>query len=301
MVRTIAISGHYAISVRNDQLLLKPISADLKEAEIACIDIGFLILEHPHISITQHAIATLAEYNVAVIFVGADYLPVSMLFHLETHGVQAEKFSAQINSSEPLRKQLWAQTVKAKIENQALLLKYFDLEFKDVLALSTKVKSGDIDNLEGQAARRYWPRLFNEGFVRDRFGEPPNHLLNYGYTILRAATVRALCGKGLYPLMGIHHKSRYNHFALADDMMEPFRPFIDWEIRNMLSVHELSNDLLPIYKTRILKLLASDVYIDGTYTNLNNALEIMCASLAKCFENQNRKLKLPNLRFEKEF
>ena len=301
MLRTIAISGHYSISVKNDQLLLKPMVEDLREAEIACIDLGYLILENPRISITQHAIATLASHNVVVIFVGQDYLPVSMLFHLDTHGVQAEKFSAQLNSSEPLRKQLWAQTVKAKIENQALLLEYFDLEFKDVLALSTKVKSGDIDNLEGQAARRYWPRLFHGGFVRDRFGQPPNHLLNYGYTILRAATVRALCGKGLYPLMGIHHKNRYNHFALADDMMEPFRPFIDWEIRNMNSVHEFSNELLPIHKTRILKLLATDVYIDGKYTNLNNALEIMSASLAKCFENQSRKLKLPTLKFEKEF
>lgn len=275
-------------------------SDGLREAEIACVDLGFLILENPHISITQHAIATLAQYNVAVVFVGLNYVPVSMLFHLETHGVQAEKFAAQINSTEPLRKQLWTQTVKAKIENQAMLLKYFDLDFRDILALSSKVKSGDVENIEGQAARRYWPRLLSHEFVRDRYGKSPNHLLNYGYTILRAATVRALCGKGLYPLMGIHHKNRYNHFALADDMMEPFRPFIDWEIRNMVAMQEIGDELLPVHKTRILKLLASDVYIDGSYTNLNNALEIMSASLARCFEKDTRKLKLPSLKFENE-
>lgn len=275
--------------------------ADLREAEVSCIDLGFLILEHPNISITQHAIAALARYNVAVIFVGDEHLPVSMLFHLETHGVQAEKFDAQIHSTEPLRKQLWAQTVKSKIENQAGLLKYIGVDYKDVLAMSGRVKSGDIDNLEGQAARRYWPRLFGNSFIRDRFGEAPNHLLNYGYTILRAATVRALCGKGLYPLMGIHHKNRYNHFALADDMMEPFRPFIDWEVWNTFSMHEQSERLLPIHKTRLLKLLASDVFIGNSYTNLNHALEIVAASLAKCFEKGTRKLILPEFKSINDF
>lgn len=296
MIRTISINGHYHLSASNDQIVLKPLADGLREGLISCIDLGYLVLEHPHISITQHCIETLAKFNVAVIFVGMNYSPTSMLFHLDTHGVQAERFKHQLNCSQHLVKQLWAQTISSKIGNQAKLLNLIGEGANDIEWLAKNVKSGDPDNYEAQAARKYWPRLFGNGFIRERNGNPPNQLLNYGYTLLRAATCRALCGRGLYPLLGIHHHNRYNHFALADDMMEPFRPYVDWCIYEICQGQNAEPDITKEQKTIILKVLACDVFIEGRWTNLTHALELMSTSLARCFVGETKRLVLPEVK-----
>jgi CRISPR-associated protein Cas1 len=292
--RTLHISNPYHLSVRNEQLVLEPKNEGLREAQVPIEDIGYLVLEHPHITLTQAAIAVLSEHNVAVIFCSQEYLPVSMLFHLETHRIQAERFRLQVKASEPLSKQLWTQTIKAKLINQDSVLGYYNLPNGDLEGLAKQVKSGDTDNQEAQGARRYWPRMFGPAFTRERAGEQPNGLLNYGYTILRAAVARALCGSGLLPTLGIHHHNRYNHYALADDIMEPYRPFVDLHVKHLFDSGQYDVDKET--KPELLKLLVRDVWISESQTNLSNALSITTASLAECFEGKATKIKYPNLK-----
>ncbi len=292
--RTIHIGSAYHISVKQKQLVLEPKEEGLREGQMPIEDLAFVVLEHPHITLTQAALQVLAEHNVCVIFCNEKHLPTSMLLHLDTHYVQAERFSFQLQASEPLSKQLWAQTIKAKILNQATLLEHQGVKAGDIEALAKQVKSGDTGNEEAQAARRYWPRLMHSDFLRDRVGDYPNNLLNYGYTLLRAATARALCGVGLLPLLGIHHHNRYNHYALADDIMEPYRPFVDLVVKKMMN-ENTSADLTKEQKTELLKALVMNVCIADQQTNMLQALQITAQSLADCFEGSKTKLKLPNL------
>lgn len=274
--------------------MLDPKEEGLRKALIPAEDIGFLVLEHPLITFTAAAIELCAANNVAVVFCGRNFLPTSLLLHLDTHGTQSERFRSQLEASEPLKKQLWAQTVKAKIRNQANLLSVVAEPAPDIEAMARLVKSGDAENHEAQAARRYWPRLFGADFIRDRNGPPPNVLLNYGYTILRAGMARALCGKGLLPVMGIHHQNRYNHFALADDVMEPYRPFVDYIVKGLFGDGEHSGELQKSDKAELLKVLSMDVWIDDQMTNLMQALDYTAGSLAQCFEGQLSKLRYPS-------
>ncbi len=291
--RTLNISNPYHLSVRNAQLILEPKAEGLREATVPIEDIGYLVLEHPNITFTLAAIQVMSENNVAVIFCGKEYLPVSMLFHLDTHRIQAERFRLQVEASEPLQKQLWAQTIKAKLINQNSVLEHYNLPAGDLEGLAKQVKSGDTENLEAQGARRYWPRMFGSDFTRERAGDPPNSLLNYGYTILRAGVARALCGSGLLPTLGIHHHNKYNHYALADDIMEPYRPFVDIHVKYLFNTGQ--TEVTKETKTELLKMLVRDVSISESNTNLTNALSITTASLADCFEGKATKLKYPDL------
>lgn len=292
--RTVYISNPYHLSVRNSQMVLEPKEEGLREGTIPAEDIGFLVLENPFITLSMACIALLSQHNVAVIFCGQDYIPTSMLFHLDTHHTQAERFRQQLKASEPLQKQLWAQTIKAKLISQDQVLGFYDLPCGDLSGMAKQVRSGDVGNLEAQGARRYWPRLFGESFVRERSGGAPNGLLNYGYTVLRAAVARSLCGSGLLPTFGIHHHNRYNHFALADDIMEPYRAFIDLEVKHLLISGLTEVDVET--KKALLKILVRDVSIDGSLTNLSNALATTCASLANCFEGSSSKIKYPDIK-----
>ncbi|MFO0361276.1 MAG: type II CRISPR-associated endonuclease Cas1 [Flavobacteriales bacterium] len=292
--RTIYISNPFHLSIRNEHIILEPKEESLRAGELTAEDVGFLVLDHPSITFSLAVIELCARHNVAVIFCGKTYMPSSMLFHLDTHGVQSERFRAQLEASEPLRKQLWAQTIKAKIRNQSGLLGHLGNDASDIEALARQVKSGDGDNHEAQAARRYWPRLLGPGFVRERHGAPPNHALNYGYTILRAGVARALCGRGLFPLLGIHHQNRYNHFALADDIMEPYRIWVDYLTIRLMRSGALPDELDRASKADLLKVLTMDACMDGQLTNLMQALDLTATSLAQCFEGQISKLRYPD-------
>ena len=180
-------------------------------------DIGTVIIENQMVKITVPLLNELVKNNVAVIFCDNKQMPTSMLMGLDTNATQAESIKIQLNVSEPTKKQAWKQIIERKIRNQAAVLK----------SLYSNVKSGDADNREGIAAKIYWTKLFGTEFKRYREGDPPNNLLNYGYSILRAAMARALLGSGLLPNLGIFHRGRYNAFPLADDMMEPYRPYVD--------------------------------------------------------------------------
>lgn len=256
-------------------------------------DIGFIVLEHPQISVTMKLMEQLNENNVAVVFCDSKHMPSSMLLPLDAHHIQNELFRAQISASEPLKKNLWKQTIEAKIKNQARLLEKQGIKGQQLKNLAKNVKSGDSDNREGFAARLYWNTLFGKEFIRDRYGEPPNMYLNYGYILLRSAVARALAGSGLLATLGIHHRNRYNAFCLADDIMEPYRPWVDEIVIELEGKWPGQLMLEKEQKAELLQLMSADVKIGENRRPLMVALSQTTASLARCFSGETRKITYP--------
>lgn len=292
--RTLFFSNPYHLSIRYEQLLATNKAAQ-EEKTVPIEDIGFIVFEHPQITFTQAVIQLLAENNTAVIFCDTRHHPSSMLLHLDTHTIQAELFKHQVQASEPLKKQLWQQTIKAKIKNQAQLLGLMDRDGEALHHMATKVKSGDSTGMEALAARKYWSRLFPDNFTRDRYGIAPNPALNYGYAILRAAVARALAGSGLLATLGIHHHNKYNSFALADDIMEPYRPYVDMVVTDMIEQGMDVGDLSKYEKAFLLEMLAMDVHVGRNKRPLMVALSHTTASLARCFSGSAKKVNYPLL------
>lgn len=306
--RTLYFGNPAYLRTSNKQLILDlpEISID-KKAEspitttrsIPIEDIGLLILDHPQITVTQSLLAGLLENNVAVVTCDQAHHPVGMLLNLRGNSLQALKCRHQSEASLPLKKQLWQQTVMAKIRNQAAMLRFRREEHSLLLNLASSVKSGDGENLEAQAAAYYWKKVFSfiPDFRRNPDGPPPNNILNYGYSILRAIVARNLVGSGLLPTLGIHHKNQYNSYCLADDIMEPYRPYVDYVafqiVRNRGSYLEMS----PGVKKSLLEIPAMDVFVDGKKSPLMNAVQRTTASLAKCFEGTARKIIYPEFHF----
>lgn len=298
MIKNIlSFSNPYHLSVRWQQLVITPKEEGGKEITRSIEDVGYVFLDHPQITYTHAVLQLLTENNVAIVICDTKHHPSSMMMHLDTHHIQAERFRTQIAASEPLRKQLWQQTVKSKIRNQAVVLaKTGAASAASALNnLANKVLSGDPTNCEAQAARIYWKTLFGPDFERFREGPPPNPSLNYSYAILRAAVARALIGSGLLPTLGIHHRNKYNAFALADDIIEPYRPFTDWLVFKQVSHIGDYHVLTPERKAEYLNLLNSDCIIKDQTSPLQIAMEISAASLAKCFEGTLRKIEYPTL------
>lgn len=260
-------------------------------------DIGVLILDHQQITITQALLAKLLANNTAVITCNTTHHPTGLLLNLDGHTLQSQRFKAQIEASLPLKKQLWQQTIMAKIKNQANLFALKKIPNKPLINLITKVRSGDSDNCEAQAAAYYWKHLFPEflQFKRMREGAPPNNLLNYGYAILRAIVARSLVGSGLLPTLGIFHRNQYNAYCLADDMMEPYRPYVDKVVWEIVAMNGRYLEMTPNMKQQLLSIPVMDVMIDGEKSPLMIAVQRTTASLAKCFEQVSKKLLYPEL------
>ena len=257
-------------------------------------DIGLIVLDCPQITVTEGLLEALLENNCAVVTCDKSHLPVGLLLPLYGNKVQAERYSEQIAASLPLKKQLWQQTVQSKIRNQAAMLKYVTgNDAKNMLIWADSVKSGDTDNLEGRAAAFYWKSVFvdNPHFLRGD-DDIVNVMLNYGYAIVRAIVARALVGTGLIPTLGIHHHNRYDAYCLADDIMEPYRPYVD------RLVVEIVEDGVPEkldvnIKRRLLELPVKEVVIDGMRRPLMLAASQTVNSLQKCFSGELRKLVYP--------
>jgi CRISPR-associated protein Cas1 len=258
-------------------------------------DIGCVVLENQQISLSLPLVNELIINNVAVVLCNNSHFPISMLLNLDGHHLQQEFFRNQVEASEPLRKNLWKQTIEAKIRNQAGLLGYLGKEHKPVSHFGNYVKSGDSDNREGAASRAYWPLLFGKDFTRERYGDPPNNLLNYGYAILRAAVARALAGSGLLATLGIHHHNRYNAFCLADDIMEPFRPYVDGLVYNIKEDQGAIEDLTTEIKMKLLEILAVDVRFRDMTRPLMVGLSTTTASLARCYAGKSKKMIYPEI------
>jgi CRISPR-associated protein Cas1 len=271
-------------------------------------DIGMVVLEHKQITLTHALLNTFMENNVAVVSCDETFLPSGMFMPLHSHTIQNERFRAQLSASEPLKKQLWAQTVSAKLYNQSVVLQQHLLKVKTdrrdavnnavklLQNLAADIKSGDAGNHEARGAAVYWQTVFSPElkFSRDRFGKPPNNLLNYGYAILRACVARALVGSGLLPTLGIHHKNKYNAYCLADDVMEPYRPFVDRVVIDVMQQGDYAELNLSI-KQQLLKIPEHTVLLNEEKSPLMVAVQKTSASLAKCFEGTKKKIAFPEV------
>lgn len=260
-------------------------------------DIGVVVLDNRQITITQGLLDALLENNCALITCDKSRMPVGLMLPLCGNTTQNERFRTQIDASLPLKKQLWQQTVQAKIKNQAALLHERGVVVSNMLIWSDKVKSGDSDNLEARAAAYYWKNIFPfiDDFTRGRDGVPPNNLLNYGYAILRAVIARALVSSGLLPTLGIHHHNRYNAYCLADDIMEPYRPYVDRLVLDIIFSGDDYTKLSVDVKSKLLSIPVIDVVINGERRPLMIAASITTSSLAKCFNGEIRKIIYPEL------
>ena len=260
-------------------------------------DIGVVVLDHKQITITSGALEALLENNCAIINCDSKSMPIGLMLPLYGNTTQNERFRQQLDASLPLMKQLWQQTIKAKIENQAVVLKeYSDVETKCMNVWAADVKSGDSNNLEARAAAYYWKNLFQiEGFTRDRDGIPPNNLLNYGYAILRAVVARGLVVSGLLPTLGIHHHNRYNAYCLADDVMEPYRPYVDRLVCGMIKQGVDYTELTKELKAQLLTIPVLETHIAGKRSPLMVAVGQTTASLYKCFSGELRKISYPEM------
>lgn len=273
-----------------------------KQAEITkpIEDIGVVVLDNRRITITQGLLEALLENNCAVITCDNHSLPVGLMLPLYGNSTQNERFRYQLDASQPLRKQLWQQTIKAKIENQAAVLSACSgMPIKNMKRWADDVRSGDPDNVEGHAAAYYWRYFFNnitglENFTRNREGMAPNNLLNYGYAILRAVVARALVTSGLLPTLGIHHHNRYNAYCLADDIMEPYRPYVDELVFAIVKEQGVDNlQLTTTLKAQLLSIPTLDVVIGGKRSPLMVAATQTTASLYKCFSGELRRIAYP--------
>ncbi len=261
-------------------------------------DIGVVVLDHKQITITQGAMSALLDNNVAVITCDEHRMPSGLMLPLDGNTIQSERFRDQIEASLPLKKQLWQQTIQAKILNQSIVLdRQRGLECGNMEAWAKQVKSGDSDNLEGRAAAFYWQNLFGhiKGFRRDREGVPPNNLLNYGYAILRAVVARSLVGSGLLPTLGIHHHNRYNAYCLADDIMEPYRPYVDKLVAEIVDSGADITNLTKEIKGQLLSIPVLDVVINGRRSPLMIGVGMTTASLYKCYSGEIRKIAYPSM------
>lgn len=294
--RTVYFGSGAYLSVKDSQLVVQ-LAEDITNTKktMPIEDIGVVILDNPQITITQRVLVQLLENNVAVITCNQFHHPIGLQLCLDSNTLQSERFQTQINASESLRKNLWQQTIVSKIYNQAMVLKDFDVPIRNMITWSNSVLSGDSKNHEARAAAYYWKNLLesHDNFKRERFGEYPNNFFNYAYAILRAITARSLVASGLLPTLGIHHKNRYNSYCLADDIMEPYRPFADKLIIDIIRKYPQEETLTTQIKQEILKLPIIDVEISKKTSPLQIAMQETTSSLAQCFNSTRRKIKYP--------
>jgi CRISPR-associated protein Cas1 len=304
--RTLYFGNPSYLSLSNQQLLVKQPVSKIEDAEtkpeikasIPIEDVGIVILDHQQITISQGAIDFLLQNNVALITCNQSHHPTGLMLNLDGHVLQNMRFREQLEASEPLKKQLWAQTIVQKIKNQKSILDYAEKSSGYLEPLIKSVKSGDSENCEATAAAYYWQTLFNHipGFRRDRAGIVPNNYLNYGYAVLRAIMARSIVGAGLLPTLGIFHANKYNAYCLADDLMEPYRPYVDKMVYDKMLNEEGNEDLTREDKAYLLKIPVIDVSINGETSPLMIATQRTAQSLMKCFCGENRKLLYPELK-----
>lgn len=308
--KTLCFSNPAHLSLRDGQLVIRipeveksdSLTDEFKRANIVTRpieDIGVVVLDNKQITITTGALAALLENNCAVITCDSKSMPIGLQLPLSSHTTQNERFRNQIQASLPLQKQLWQQTIQFKIKNQAAVLKmYTKADIRCMQVWANEVRSGDTDNHEARAAVYYWKNLFGhiEGFIRDREGVSPNHLLNYGYAILRAVVARGLVSSGLLPTLGIHHHNRYNAYCLADDIMEPYRPVVDQFVYQIIEQYGIDIELSKDIKAELLSIPTLDVVINGKRSPLLVGVSQTTSSLFKCFNGELRKIAYPEIK-----
>jgi CRISP-associated protein Cas1 len=281
------------LSVAHKQLVIE--RPDMPKATLPIEDLGVVIVDDGRATYTQSVFIELLAAGATVMITGRDHLPIGMMLPLDAHHVQTERHRAQVEASQPVQKRVWQALIVAKIRQQAIMLEHFTGDHGGLLPMSRRVRSGDPDNIEAQAAQNYWPRLFGKSFRRDREADGINAALNYGYAVVRAATARAIVAVGLIPSLGVFHKNRSNPFCLADDLFEPYRPYVDWRVKQLVMEHgdtPLSLDDRPT-RAALLTIFNETISIDGRRWPLLIALQQSAASLARALTGGAPDLALP--------
>ena len=295
--RTLIFANPAHLSTKKLQLVVNYPDAR-PEASVPIEDVGVVILEHPQITISHTVISQLLGNNVALITCDAHHLPQGMMLNLNGHTEQQLRFRTQIEATDALKARLWQQTIKAKISNQAALLQANGLETENMSRWAGKTAPGDPDNYEARAAAWYWQKLFVDlitKFKRGRFEGAPNNLLNYGYAILRAVVARSLIGSGLLPTLGYHHRNKYNAYCLADDVMEPYRPYVDQLVVELVRDTDDYSALTTALKQKLLQVPVLDVHIGAQTRPLMLAVQETTASLYRCFAREQKHVTFPML------
>ncbi len=292
--RTIYIGNPAYLKLKQNQMLvIEPKDKSIK-GSIPIEDMALLMLDHPQITLSSLLIDQLMGHTVAVVHCDRQHLPNGLLLPLAGHSELSQRWQVQLNASTPLKKQLWKQTIIAKIDNQKRFLCMRDAPYQAMESYIEKTTSGDEHNMEGKAANHYWKHVLDD-FQRQRFGEVPNNYLNFGYAVLRSIVARALVSTGFLPALGIFHKNKYNPYCLADDIMEPYRPFVDKLVIEYLEEHIPSEELTTEDKAHLLKIATHDVLIDNKRRPLMVAVSSTTASLYKCFSGERRSILYPQL------
>jgi len=284
------------LAVRQGQLIIRREGAE--ESSIPCEDIGVLLVDHSGVTYTHSVFTELLHYGAAVVLCGSDHHPTGMLLPIESNSVQTKRFREQIEAKESLKKQLWKQVVRTKIKHQAKLVGKDSSVYKTLMALRDAVRSGDPDNIEAQASKKFWAAYIQDivsDFRRNIEGRTPNNMLNYGYMVMRAAVARALCSAGLLPSLGLHHCNRYNAFCLADDMIEPFRGFVEAKVRDICKSDGVPDTLTQPVKAQLLEVLYESVDIADFNGPLMVGLHRTMASLQRCFAGEQKEIDLPKI------
>ncbi len=313
--RTLYFGNNAYLHTKDKQLVIDYADKEKAKITIPIEDIGVIVLDAFQLTISQTLVTRLLDNNVALITCNEKHMPHGLMLNLDGNTIQQERFKHQIETSLPLKKQLWQQTIKAKINNQRnLLLKrstVYNNSFDNMQYWASSVRSGDPDNYEARAAAFFWKEIFKNyipDFIRDRYEAYPNNLLNYGYAVLRAITARSLVASGLLPTLGIHHHNKYNAYALADDIMEPYRPYVDEVVYKIVSSVNYSISDLDLFdgleefkltkeiKSELLKIPAIDIVIDGERSPLMIAMQRTTASLYQCYAGRIRKILYPSFK-----
>ncbi|REC79885.1 type II CRISPR-associated endonuclease Cas1 [Chryseobacterium elymi] len=293
ITRSIYIGNPAYLKLKDEQMYIMEPSSNEMKGKVPVEDLGLLMLDHFQITISHQLIQRMMGNNVVVVSCDAHHLPHGIMLPLYGHTEHSDRIKDQLDASEPLKKQLWKQTVECKIENQKEVLLKLGNYYEPMLEYQRNVKSGDITNMEGIAAQHYWKYLISLDFLRQRFGDSPNQFFNFGYAVLRSIVARALVETGLLPVLGIFHKNKYNPYCLADDIMEPYRPFVDFLVMQWLIQNPDSEDLTKEFKAHLLKIATVDVLIDDKKRPLLVAVKTTASSLYKCYTGEKRLISYP--------
>ncbi|SDE53493.1 type II CRISPR-associated endonuclease Cas1 [Riemerella columbipharyngis] len=295
LYRSIYIGNPAYLKLKDEQMKIICPETKAEKGSIPVEDIGLVMLDHFQITVSHQLIQKLMGNNVVLISCDAFHLPHGVMLPLSGHSEYSERVKYQLEASEPLKKNLWKQVVEAKIENQTEVLKQRNCFFEPMLQYKKEVKSGDATNMEGIAAQHYWKYLISTDFLRERFGESPNPFFNFGYAMLRSIVARAIVETGLMPVLGIFHRNKYNAYCLADDMMEPYRPWVDQLVMQWIDEHPQDDELSKDFKAFMLNIATTDVRIENKNRPLIVAVKTTIVSLYKCYTGEKRQLALPEM------
>ena len=295
LYRSIYIGNPAYLKLKDNQMKVLDPETKTEKGSVPIEDLGLLMLDHFQITISHQLIQQLMGNNVVVISCDAHHLPHGIMLPLYGHTEYSERVKDQLEASEPLKKQLWKQTVEAKINNQTQVLIKLGNYFEPMISYQQNVKSGDQSNMEGIAAQHYWKYLIAPDFLRQRFGDSPNQFFNFGYAVLRSIVARAIVETGLLPVLGIFHRNKYNPYCLADDIMEPYRPFVDLLVMQWLTQNPEMEVLTKEFKAFILNIATKDVIIGGKTRPLMVAVKFTATSLYKCYTGEKRQMAYPEL------